>query len=212
MKDSLPKLDVERKTGHERFRANGSDRDLDLLGFWQWSMSDLVNNTTRGVLAEYIVAQALGVSTDGVRDVWAPYDLVTSEEVKVEVKSSSYLQSWAQSRLSRISFDISPSHAWDSATGSFDEEYKRQADIYVFVLLAHRDQPTADPMNLDQWTFYVLPTAALNEHFKDQKTLGLGGLEKYASPVGYEELKAAVSKAMAKSSDGVVQSGVGIRA
>ena len=94
MRITLPKLDVERKTGCERFRANGSDLDFDLLGFWQWSMSDLVNNTTRGVLAEYVVAQALGVSTDAARDVWAPYDLVTKSEVKIEVKSSSYLQSW----------------------------------------------------------------------------------------------------------------------
>ena len=54
MKDSLCKLDVERKTGCERFHARGSDTNFDLLGFWQWSMSDLVTNTSRGILAEYI--------------------------------------------------------------------------------------------------------------------------------------------------------------
>ena len=194
MKITLPKLDVERKSGTECFREGGSDLDFNLLDFWQWSMSDLVNNTTRGILAEYIVAQALGVSNDKTQDAWAPYDLDTPGEIKVEVKSSSYVQSWAQSRLSSISFDISPSHAWDATTGEFDDEYRRQADVYVFVVLTHQDQSTVDPMNLDQWKFYVLSTAALNEHFKDQKRLSLSGLEKHASPVDYKGLEAAVSQ------------------
>lgn len=166
---TFPALEIERKSGEERFREDGSKLDFNLLDFWQWSMSDLVNNATRGVLAEYIVARALGVSTNGTRDFWAPYDLVTPEgdEVRVEVKSSSYVQGWAQFRLSSISFGISPSHAWDYKTGGWGEEYKRQADVYVFALLAHRDKPTIDPMNLDQWRFYVLSTAALDEHFGD---------------------------------------------
>ena len=210
MKITLPKLDVERKSGEEHFREDGSRLDFNLLDFWQWSMSDLVNNTIRGVLAEYIVAQALGASTDEARDVWAPYDLVTPSRVRVEVKSSSYLQSWAQSALSSISFDISPSHAWDDETGEFDDEYKRQADVYVFVLLAHQDKPTIDPMNLDQWKFYVLTTAALNEHVKDQKTLTLGGLENYVSAVGFRKLEAAVSQAMAKPVDAAIQSGASV--
>lgn len=200
---AFPALEIERKSGEERFREDGSELDFNLLDFWQWSMSDLVNNATRGVLAEYIVARALGVPTSGTRDFWAPYDLVTPDGIKVEVKSSSYVQCWAQSALSRISFDIKPSHAWDYKTGGWDEEYKRQADVYVFALLAHRDKQTINPMNLDQWKFYVLSTAALDEHFGGQKELTLGGLEKHASPVDFKALKATVSKAMAKPSGGV---------
>ena len=202
MKRTLPALKIEKKSGEECFRENGQDCDFDLLDFWQWSMSDLVNNATRGVLAEYIVARALGISTNKTRDFWAPYDLVIPEgdKVRIEVKSSSYVQCWAQSALSRISFDIKPSHAWDYKTGGWDEEYKRQADVYVFALLAHRNKPTIDPMNLDQWKFYVLTTAALNQHFGDQKTLTLGGLERHTSPVDFRALKTAVSQAMATPS------------
>ena len=29
--------------------------------FWEWAYDDLLTNTTRGVLAEYIVATALGI-------------------------------------------------------------------------------------------------------------------------------------------------------
>ena len=201
-------LDIERKSGEERFRKDGTELGFDLLDFWQWSMSDLVNNATRGVLAEYIVARALGVPTNETRDFWAPYDLVGPDDlvppghgkVRIEVKSSSYVQSWGQSGLSSVSFGISPSHAWDYGSGEFEDEYRRQADVYVFALLAHRDKPRVDPMNLDQWTFYVLSTPALDGHFGDQKRLTLSGLEKHASPVDFRELKTAVSEALPKPS------------
>lgn len=198
---TLPALQIERKSGEERFRKDGEVCDFNLLDFWQWSMSDLVNNATRGVLAEYIVARALGVSINETRDFWAPYDLLAPSGVRIEVKSSSYVQSWGQSRLSSISFGISPSHAWDYESGEFDDECKRQADVYVFALLAHRNKRTVDPMNLDQWRFYVLSTPALDEHFGDQKGLTLGVLEKHASLVDFRELKTAVSEAMPKPSD-----------
>ncbi|MYB88622.1 MAG: hypothetical protein F4X93_01470 [Proteobacteria bacterium] len=200
MEITLPALDIERKSGEECFRKDGSDLDFDLLDFWQWSMSDLVNNATRGVLAEYIVARALDVPVDKTRDFWAPYDLAVpgpdKVKTKVEVKSSSYVQSWGQSGFSSISFDISPSYAWDYETGEFDDEYKRQADVYVFALLAHKDKLTISPMNLDQWKFYVLSTAVLDEHLGDQKRIALGGVEKYASPISFKELKVAVSQAI----------------
>ena len=61
--------------------------------FWQWAYSDLISNTDRGILAEYIVAIALGID-DTVRVPWGPYDLVTPAGTKIEVKSGSYIQSW----------------------------------------------------------------------------------------------------------------------
>lgn len=63
-----------------------------LLDFWRWSCSDLISNATRGILAEYIIAQALGVAK-GIRKEWAPYDLLTPEGIRVEVKSAAYIQS-----------------------------------------------------------------------------------------------------------------------
>jgi hypothetical protein len=49
----LGRLQIKRKTGTEQFRANGIEIGTDLLDFCRWSASDLVNNTMRGVLAEY---------------------------------------------------------------------------------------------------------------------------------------------------------------
>ena len=56
------------------------------------------------MLAEFIVATALGIPTDGVREGWAAWDLTTPGGVRVEVKTAAYLQSWAQKELSKISF------------------------------------------------------------------------------------------------------------
>ena len=60
----------------------------------RWANSDLVSNVTRGVLAEYIVAHAVGVSTAIVRDEWAAYDLETPDGIKLEVMPAAYIQSW----------------------------------------------------------------------------------------------------------------------
>lgn len=190
--NALPKLSLVRKIGSERFRSGDSDAGFGLLEFWQWSMSGLVDNTTRGVLAEFIVARAVGVSTDEARDPWAAFDLETSEGIKIEVKSSSYVQSWTQSRLSSISFGIAPSYAWNPDIGDFENESKRHADVYVFALLANRDQSTIDPMDLDQWEFYVLPTAELNTHFGSQKKVALSSLKTLAPLVHFDGIKTAV--------------------
>lgn len=189
----LPPLCTVKKSGSERFRSEGSAADFDLLEFWQWSMSGLVDNTTRGALAEFIVARAVGASTSEARDPWATFDLETPEGVKIEVKSSSYIQSWAQSRFSRIVFSIAPSYAWNAEIGDYEGESRRHADVYVFALLAHRKQSTIDPMDLDQWEFYVLPTARLNQDFGDQKTVTLSRLKEIAPPVGFDELRAAIT-------------------
>ena len=195
---TLPKLNAVRKSGPERFCSGGSDAGFDLLEFWQWSMSGLVDNTIRGALAEFIVARAIDASTTGVRDPWATFDLETPEGVKIEVKSSSYVQSWAQSSLSRISFGIAPSYAWNAEIGDFEGEPKRHAKVYVFALLAHRDKSTIDPMNFDQWKFYVLPTTELDTHFGNQKQVTLSRLEAFASPVDFDGLKTAISQAVRK--------------
>jgi hypothetical protein len=107
------------------------------------------------------VARALGLDA-GVRDEWQAFDLQTAGK-KIEVKSAAYVQSWGQKELSKIVFSTRQTLAWDAKTGAFAKESKRQADIYVFALLAHREKETIDPLNLDQWEFYVLPTSALDD-------------------------------------------------
>lgn len=175
MKKELRASQINRKTGQEIFHLNGEGLGCDLLGFWQWGFSDIVNNSTRGILAEYIVAWDLGIQ-GGIRKEWHPYDLETMDGIKVEIKSSAYVQSWAQKDFSKIRFNISPTLGWDAQTGEYDSERKRQSDVYVFCLLKEKDKTKMDPMNLDQWNFYILRTSVLNEKYPKQKQIEFSSL------------------------------------
>src|SRR3954463_8822598 len=95
MNNISPALEVTRKTGDEPFHTAGKPTEHRLLNFWQWSASDLASNAWRGLLAEFLVAQALGVS-DGVRTEWDAVDIVLPSGRSIEVKSSAYVQTWAQ--------------------------------------------------------------------------------------------------------------------
>lgn len=75
-------------------------------------MSGLLDNAVRGLLAEYLVARALGVTVNRVRVEWEPVDITTQDGVWVEVKSVSFLQSVAQSRDSIPAVSIPETYAW----------------------------------------------------------------------------------------------------
>ena len=165
-------MEVRRKRGEELFKTSGDNTDLRLIDFWGWAYSDLMNNLTRGALAEFLVAADLDVHHE-VRDAWAPFDLTDKEKTKIEVKSSAYLQSWSQHQLSEISFDIKPTLDWN---GEAHAEPTRSSDVYVFCLYHHRAKQTADLMDLDQWVFYILPTETLNTRLGNQKRISLGRL------------------------------------
>ena len=81
------------------------------------------------------------------------------QKIAVEVKTSGYLQTWEQKALSKPIFGIQPTFGWDSKTNEYEAEKKRQSDIYVFCVHAHTDQETADPLQICQWEFNLLPKA-----------------------------------------------------
>ncbi len=176
-----------------------------LLDFWRWIGSDLVGNTTRGLFAEYLVGLAVGAVT-GKRQTafeteWAAHDLVTPDGITIEVKSSAYLQSWWQEKETAPRFGIAPTQGWDSATGSYSKEKARHSDVYVFCLLGHRrDKARLDPLDLSQWSFYVLAAAVLDERVKEQKDIGVGPLMKLgAKEVSFDQIAAAVREASGPS-------------
>jgi hypothetical protein len=194
----LGPINVTRLAGTEPFHAGGRALGFSVGSFWQWAVSDLVSNATRGVLAEYLVAQALGVA-DGVRDQWAAYDLTAPDGTRVEVKSAAYVQSWHQERLSTISFRVGKSRAWDRETNRQSTESRRQADVYVFAVLAHQDQATLDPLDARQWQFYVLPTRVLDQRQRSQHSITLKSLQALAGPpVPFESLAETVAHAAAQ--------------
>lgn len=167
-----------------------------LLNFWQWMGSDLVSNALRGALAEYLVALAVGVA-DGVQEEWAPYDVKTPDGIKVEVKTSGYIQTWYQTKISAPKFDIAPKLAWDAGSNSWTDEKKRWADVYVFCLHHHKVQSNVNPLDMSQWTFFVLPTSVLNREVGEQKRIGINRLQQIgANAVRFTEISDAIQKAL----------------
>jgi hypothetical protein len=177
-------------------KVNGQASGFTLLDFWRWSTSDLVSNVTRGRLAEFIVATALGIDVSGVRNEWDPFDLVTTSGLKIEVKSAAHVQSWYQARLSQIAWRTPRTRAWNPATNRQDGEPRRQADVYVFALLDHQEKNTIDPLDTDQWRFFAVPTKSLDARTRSQHSITLPSLKALAGPpVSYAEVAAAVERA-----------------
>ena len=142
----------------------------------------MLENTQRGAIAEYLVACALGMDKEP-RITWNRCDLLTPEGIRIEVKSAGYLQSWGQDKLSAISFAIPKTHGWDNEAGIYEEQIKRQADVYVFCLHNHVDQVTVNPLDAAQWDFYVVPTKVLDEKCEEQKSLTLRRLQEIGAVV-----------------------------
>lgn len=178
MPDDLGRRVPSRLSGTERLTNAGTGEGRTVLDFWQWSTSDLLGNTVRGVLAEYLVALATGVDLTSTRDEWAATDLCTPEGITIQVKSAAFLQSWFQERLSTISFNVQPRRAWDPNTNRSETTSTRHSDVYIFALLAHRDKASVNPLDTSQWRFYVIPTSTLDARTRSQHSITLGSLER----------------------------------
>jgi len=189
---TLSRIEAATRTGSEPIHDNGVAIGSTVLDFWRWSVSDLLSNVTRGRLAEFLVAKALGIDAANPSEEWASWDLTSPEGIKIEVKCSAYLQSWYQAKLSSPYFSIKASRAWDPNTNSLSPTSLRQAQLYVFALLAHREKATVDPLNVRQWAFFVLPTSRIDDYKRSQSTITLKSLETLCEPVAYHDLRAHI--------------------
>lgn len=49
---------MKQFNGKEQFTLHDAGISLSVNDFWRWAYSDLLNNTSRGVLSEFIVASS----------------------------------------------------------------------------------------------------------------------------------------------------------
>ncbi len=192
MTNSLDKIKSGQKTGDENLSFNGRVTGIKLIDFWKWSVSDIISNATRGRFAEFIVATALNIDLTIIRDEWSAYDLTSPEGIKLEIKSASYLQSWFQRNFSTISFSIKAARHWDSETNLQATIPARHSDIYVFCLLKNKDQATLNPMNLEQWEFYVVSTLTINNYKRSESSITLKSLQTLTTAVTYDQLRQTI--------------------
>lgn len=180
---------IERLTGQERFAG----LDAPVRDFWRFALGDLRMNNARGYLAEFLVAHALGI-TDPQRIEWAEYDVLL-DDIRIEVKSSAYLQAWEQRQLSRITFSGLKGTPYNPRSG-YDPAGKRyNAQVYVFGLQTALTHETYDPLDVTQWEWYVLPRSVLSQ--LNQAAISLATLRTKTECVSFDLLAAAVRAAAA---------------
>ncbi len=195
---------LDLKSGDEFFGSHGDSAGFKLSDYWRWSGSDLMSNTQRGVIAEFLVARAMGVG-DSPRLEWGWFDLESRDGKKIEVKSAAYYQSWPQEKPSVIRFDIAPRMwFWDPVTNISEsvEPPERRCDAYVFCLFGDPAVSNPDPLDLEQWSFYVINTGIINRNriLRFQKTIGLNKLKRLIRnetgqcEVKYQELSESISE------------------
>ncbi len=191
------RIPVKKLTGAESFKNSG-DKRFSVLEFWRYGFSNLNSNVLRGVLAEFIVENALrGNDQIDIRNPWGDSDVISPDGKKIEVKCCSYIQDWDQHAFSKILWSglKAKSLYWSSAVSEFPRDpadYK--SDIYVLALFKHQDHGTLDILDMDQWCFWVLSKNKIREVTKNRNSISLIRLEKLKEQsCGFRELAEKIS-------------------
>ena len=163
--------------------------------FWAWAYSDILENTARGIFAEYLVGSALGMVETVRPSGWGAFDFRYGGQT-IEVKSAAYLQSWHQTAPSVIRFGLAEREGWEPETNTWRAERMRQADCYVFCLYAEKDRSRFNVLDASMWQFYVVSTERINREMGAQKSAGLSTIEAMAKPIQYARLKERVEEVL----------------
>lgn len=174
---------------------------LSVADFWRWGFSDLRENITRGILAEFLVAQAVG-DPSRLRHAWDNFDVTTPEGIRVEVKSSAYLQSWRQRNHSRIAFSGLTGREYSYEQNTLAAEPTLRADVYVFAVHTCKEPDQYDALDTDSWAFYVASVELLRQ-LGSPKSVSLAQLEAAGIPPrSYADLTKAIKSAWQPHSSG----------
>lgn len=191
--------------GEEPFiMQNGKEAGFTVLDFWRFQFSNLLD--MQGRVGEYIVAKALGKKDPDNNNGWTLWD-INYRDKRIEVKTTAYFQPW------RVEWDENGEVINDDGTNCSEirtfsiskaegEENgvkvkKRWSDIYIFVLNQGRTKKDADPLNLEHWEFYVIPTGVINKKCGEGKSISLGRVRNLLKPkegVKFDQLKATIDK------------------
>lgn len=179
----------------DKFTLNGADIGFTVGDYWQFQYSNLLDKL--GNVAEFLVAKALDKECSDNCNGWTLYDIGYKGK-RIEVKATSYYQAWKESHeiCEQRTFSIRKTHV-EYQNSETDRE--RQNDIYIFCLENEKPENglSANPLNLENWQFYIIPTTIINDKCGDQKTISLNRVKKlFGSEQGlsYNQIKPYVDK------------------
>lgn len=171
---------VELLTGNEKFKGC-SNRTFKIRDFWRYMYSNIYENT--GDIAEFLVAMALGKTESFKKYGWTQYDL-DYEGLKIEVKATQYYQPWrADNNVSEMrKFGIGKALTIE---GDRTSPRARNNDIYVFALNEGRIKDNANPLDLNNWRFWVIPTSIFNDSYDNRSTITLDIIKSISENKGW---------------------------
>jgi len=139
----------------------------------------LMENSMRGLFAEYMVSEALGERCRVVGRDWYPWDLqigddenVFPDRIRIQVKNTARLQSWypLTSKLSKCQWSLKISkkpYEFDSWYRNVPcEDYGHMCDLYVLCHHPIEDVNIANHRDLEQWNFYLVPVIGSKMMYK----------------------------------------------
>ena len=187
----------------EKFLHQGKEL-FSVLDFWRYAYSQLEG--LGDTLAEFLVAKALGIEKAENVNYWTAYDMAYKSK-RIEVKATSYVHPW-NTKISKIrTFSIEPTsnsywgNSKDGVNGG--KKLSRQSEVYVFCLNSNMNIQSSNPLRIDDWVFYIIPTFEINNYCVDnpeQKKISLNVVRRLAGTgVAFDRLKDAVDDAIEKS-------------
>ena len=196
---------MELRTGKELFTMGGQPIDLlSMLDFWQFQFSNIFDLQEH--IAEFLVAKALRIKKPYNRDGWTQWD-INYKKTRIEVKETGYYYSWQKNKKKSDvrTWDIHKTYTLDEkkerikigedSKGNAIYKQERQSDIYVFCLNTGKQKKSSNPLQLEHWEFYIIPTSTINEVCGDNKSISLSKVKKLAkqsTPFG--ELKSKIDQ------------------
>ena len=187
----------------EKFRHKDAEL-FSVLDFWKYAYGQLEG--LGDTLAEFFVAKALGIEKAENVNYWTAYDMAYRNK-RIEVKATRYVHPW-NTHISKVrTFSIEPTNNsyWGNSEDGVNggKERSRQSEVYVFCLNNNMDIEKNDPLNMDDWVFYVVPTFEINSYCEDnpeQKKISLNVVRRLANGgVAFDGLRDAVDKAIDQS-------------
>ena len=137
--------------------------------------------------------KALGIDVPYNKEMWTLYDILY-RDTRIEVKETSYYHPWNEG--GKISQQRSFGIAKANSNYEHPDEpnrFERQNDIYIFCVVNGETRESSNPLVLDNWDFYVVPTSVINEKSKDNKTISLNRIRSFGySPISFDMLRLAV--------------------
>ncbi len=180
-------------SGQEQFTLGGNSIGFSVLDYWRFQHSNIW--ASQEEIAEFIVAKALGQEQPYNKNGWTLWDM-NYQGKRIEVKETGYYHSWRiDGKVSKQrTFSITQAYSVykNRSSGS-----NRQNDVYVFCLNTGDTQETSNPLALENWRFWVVPTSTINRLCGDNKTISLGRVKRIAGlkeGLVYDELREAVGK------------------